>query len=293
MKLSLLHGAAGALAAIALLSATPAFSAGFDLKDVSVNADAAALVPKDVKAAGSFSVASDASYPPFEYFAEDNTTMIGYDIDVSDAIAATLGLKATHVNATFGSILPGLASGKYDMALSAFGITEDRKKVVDFVGPYFDGGTGLAVAAGNPLKLTMDPMALCGHRISGQAGSFQVDKFLPKMSKDCVAAGKDAIDIKVYRSQNEANLALISGRVDGVLADSAPLAYQGKLAKDRFELAPGPDFDPTPFGIAIPKDSALEPAVQAGLKVIIADGTLDKILKKWGLSDSWMTAAGE
>lgn len=292
MKLSILYRVAGALAGITLMSATPAVSDDFDLANVSMNTEAAALVPEDFKAKGIITVASDASYPPFEYFADDNTTMIGYDIDVSDAIAATLGLTVEHVNASFGSILPGLASGKYDVALSAFGITEDRKKVVDFIGPYFDGGTGLAVAAGNPQDLTMDPMALCGHPISGQAGSFQVDKFLPKMSKDCVAAGKDAIDIKIYRSQNEANLALTSGRVDGVLADSAPLAYQGKLADGRFELAPGEDFDPTPFGIAMPKGSALEPAVEAGLDAIIADGTLDKILKKWGLSDSWMTSAG-
>lgn len=57
----------------------------------------------------------DASYPPFEAFDADNKTIIGFDADLSDAIAAKLGVKAEHVNAGFDSILVGLAAGKYDI----------------------------------------------------------------------------------------------------------------------------------------------------------------------------------
>ena len=65
------------------------------------------------------------------------------------------GLEVEHVPATFDTILPGLASGKYDLGMSTFSVTEERRKVVDFV-PYLQGGTGLAVAPGNPQGLSVD-----------------------------------------------------------------------------------------------------------------------------------------
>lgn len=256
---------------------------------VPLNSANAALVPADIKARGSVTVASDASYAPFEYFAKDEKTIVGYDIDVSDAIGATLGLKINHVNATFSSILPGLAAGKYDFAMSAFGITAKREKVVDFVGPYFEGGSGLAVATGNPLHLKLAPLALCGHRVGGEAGSIQVVTYLPEMSKDCTSAGKQAITIKIYKTQNQANLSLTSGRIDGVLADDGPLRYQADLSQGRFELAPG-SYKPVPFGIAMPRKSPLTPAIDAALQTIKSDGTLQKILEKWDMPTDWLTA---
>ncbi len=259
--------------------------------NVPVNSKDAALVPASIKAAGTVTVASDATYAPFEYYAKDDKTMIGYDVDVSNAIAATLGLKVRHVNVTFSAILPGLAAHRYDFAMSGFGITTKRKKVVDFIGPYFVGGSGLAVAKGNPLHLKLTPLAMCGHAIGGEAGSIQVGTYLPNMSGQCAKAGKKPITIKIFKTQNEANLALTSGRVDGVLADTAPLVYQAHLSNGRFELAPG-SYKPVPFGIALPKNSALKPALQAAFKTIKADGTLEKILKKWGMPMGWLTAAG-
>lgn len=284
-----------ALAATGLLFSASTFAAADTAADnwsVSVNDQAASLVPDNIRERGYITVASGTAYPPFEYFAKDNETMIGYDIDVSDALAAVLDLKAKHQPVKFSGIIPGLAAGKYDMAMSAFGITEERKKVVDFVGPYVMGGTGLAVEKGNPLDLSMDQKALCGHVIGGLQGTYQVNLYLPAMSKDCEAQGSEPITIKIYKTQSAANLALISGRIEGVLADSAPLAYQGMLAEGRFALAPGPNYKPVPFGIAMPKDSKLKPAIEAALKILKDNGVLAKILGKWGMADSWLDNAG-
>jgi ABC-type amino acid transport substrate-binding protein len=79
-------------------------------------AASAMVVPDAVKAKGSISFAMDASYPPFEAFDTDNKTIIGFDADLSDAIAAKLGVKAEHVNAGFDSILVGLAAGSTTLA---------------------------------------------------------------------------------------------------------------------------------------------------------------------------------
>jgi polar amino acid transport system substrate-binding protein len=80
-----------------------------------------------------------------EYVDTDNKTMIGWDIELGDELAAVLGLKAEHVAATFDTILPGLTSDKYNLGMSSFSITEERKKSADFV-PSLAGGTGIAVA---------------------------------------------------------------------------------------------------------------------------------------------------
>ncbi len=245
-----------------------------------VNKEAAALVPQNIRQKGVIVMATDATYAPFEYFSKDNK-IIGYDVDVSNALGAVLGLKVKHVNVKFASIIPGVMAGKYDFSMSAFSITPKRKKVVDFVGPYEMSGSSLEVPKGNPNKLSMDVMTMCGHAVGAEAGTTQSDDFLPEMSKACTDAGKKPITIKTYANQNEANLAMMSGRIVGVLADSGPAAYQARLSKGRFELAPGPSYKPAPYGIVLPKNSPLEPAMKAALAVIKKDGTLDKLKAKW------------
>lgn len=245
---------------------------------------AAELVPEEVKAKGTLRVAMDASYAPFEYFAKDNSTIIGVDADLSKALGTKMGLKVKDVNAGFDTILAGIGSGKFDMGMSAFSVTPSRAKSVDFV-VYLVGGTGIAVPAGNPQNLTMDPDELCGHTIAGQKGSIQGLDYLPAFSKDCKAAGNEPIKIQLYPSQNEANLAVSSGRADAVIADSISMSYQAKLSGGALELAPGKDYDPTLTGVALPNDSELAPAVAKAMDELVKDGTMQKIMDRWGIPD--------
>ncbi|HET8594342.1 MAG TPA: ABC transporter substrate-binding protein [Intrasporangium sp.] len=242
------------------------------------------LVPEAVKAKGELTFAMDASYAPFEYFDTDNTTIIGFDADLSKALAAKMGLTAKDVNTGFDTILVGLTSGKHDVGMSAFSATAERAKTVDFV-VYGAGGSGIAVKTGNPKGLTMDPAKFCGHTISAQKGSLQGIDFLPKFSKQCTDAGKPAITIALYPSQNEANLAVASGRADAVLADSVSMAYQAQQSKGAFELAPGPDFDPTNIAVALPNDSPLVPAISEALKELDKDGVVATLAAKWGIPE--------
>lgn len=246
---------------------------------------AAALVPEAIQQKGTITVAMDASYPPFQYFEDDNETIIGFDVDLSNALAAKLGLDAKQVNAGFDTILPGLAAGKYDLGESAFSVTPERAETVDFV-TYMQAGSSIAVSKGNPLGLEMDPAALCGRRVAAQKGSTQGLTHLPKISKQCTGAGDKAVDIRLYPSQNDANLALTSGRVDAVMADSFAVAYASQLANGAFELAPGADYDPEPIGIALPKGSELKPAIEAALEAVIESGEYDQLLDKWGFPES-------
>ena len=247
-----------------------------------VDPAAAALLPADVKANGVLKVATDPTYPPYELYAADNKTVVGFDADLAAAIGQVLGLKVEMVPATFDTILPGIASQKYDVGMSAFSITPERQQNADFVA-YQVNGSGLAVPPKNPKNLSLDAMTLCGTKIAGQKGSTQGIQMLPDFSKQCTDAGKKAIDIQLFPSQSEANLALVSGRVDGVAADSISMAYQGKLANGTFEIAAGKDYEPVPTAVALPKDSPLTPAIAAAVKSLINGPTYAALFAKWGM----------
>lgn len=245
---------------------------------------AAKLVPTAIRARHTLRIASDASYPPFEFFAADNKTIVGFDVDLSKAIAQKLGLRPENVNAGFDTILTGINSGRYEIGISDFDITPERAKSVDFV-TYLVGGSGIAVATGNPLKMRMEPATFCGRTVAAQKGSVQGLTMLPSFSKACTKQHKKPVTIQLYPSQNEANLAVSSGRADAVLANTVPLKYSADHSNGTITLAPGPDYEPSQTGVAIRKDAGLTPAVAAALKEIVADGTFDKIMKKWGIPD--------
>jgi polar amino acid transport system substrate-binding protein len=257
---------------------------------VATNESARGLLPENYRTAGALRAAPDPTYAPFEYFDTDNKTMIGWDVDFTDAVGAALGLKIEHVPASFDTILPGLASGKYDMAASFFSVTPEREKIVDFV-QYINSGSGVAVLAGNPKKITMDPLTMCGKAIGAQKGSIQSMEILPAFSAKCVEAGNSAIDIQSFPGQSDANLALVSGRVDGVVADSVTLSYQGKHANGKFILAEGQDYNPEPIGLALNKGSGLEAAVTEAVRDVLNSGHYPAISEKWGVPASVLVTA--
>jgi polar amino acid transport system substrate-binding protein len=249
------------------------------------SADTSISVPAAIKSKGTLRVATDPSYAPNEFFDTDNKTIIGMDVDLAKAIGQTLGLEVSVVKQDFAGIIPGLASGKYDLSLSSFTDNREREKTVNFV-TYFIVGTSLMVKSGNPEKLT--PGTLCGKKVAVEKGTVQEDPDIPNRSKTCKSAGKAAITPLVYPDQSGANLALSSGRADAVLADSPVADYAAKQSGGQFEIT-GRSYDTAPYGIAVPKTNGLtEPVLQA-VKKVMADGIYTAILKKWGIADGAIT----
>lgn len=238
---------------------------------------AAALVPANVKQAGQLKVATGSGYPPFEFYGADNKTLNGVDPEIMQAVGATLGLQVAFSDLKFDAVIPGLQSKRYDVAAIAMSITPVRNKAVDFVS-YFKGGTTLIVKAGNPSKLTLD--TLCGHKLAVQKGTVYADDYVPEFNKACTDAGNKEISVDVYPDQPQATLALSSGRAEASMSDYGPLAYVAQQAKGQFEVLQE-NYKPSLYGLALPKGSPLAPAIQAGLKKIVADGSYAKILAKW------------
>jgi polar amino acid transport system substrate-binding protein len=235
-----------------------------------------ALVPADVKAKGEITVGTDPTYAPSEFLGDDGKTIIGLDPDLGAALSTVTGVKFKFVKASFDAILPGLSSKKYDAGMSSFTDTKEREQEFDFV-TYFVAGSSFFVKAsdGPAINALAD---LCGHKVAVEKGTTQQDDSTAQAKK----CGGNKLDVQVYPDQNGANQALISGRADVGLADSPIAEYQVKQANGQFKLS-GQAYGTAPYGIALPKGSKLAPALVEGLKKIIADGSYEKVLKKWGV----------
>lgn len=250
------------------------------------NAAAVSKVPAAIMSKGSLSVAADASYAPDEFLAADGTTVQGMDADLAQAIGKELGLTVKVENITFDSIIPGLVDGRYDLGMSSFTDTKAREQQVNFV-TYFSAGTSFfEKSAGGPAVTGLD--SLCGLKVSVESGTTE-ESDAKGQSKTCTTAGKAAVDVESFNTQNEANLALSSGRADVSMADSPVAAYQVKQSNGAFKLV-GTPYGTAPYGIAVPKqDGTLDLAVQDALTALISDGTYSQILTKWGLTSGGIT----
>jgi len=262
-------------------STTTAASAGGG-----ANAAVAKLVPAALKSKGTITVAADASYAPNEFIGSDGHTVVGMDADLSKALAQVMGLKANVVNATFDTIIPGLASGKYDMGASSFTDTKEREKTVDFVDYFIAGESFITKASGGA---TISSIAdICGKSVAVEKGTTE-ETDAGTQSKKCTSSGKPAVKVLSFADQNAANLALSSGRADLGFLDSPIAEYQVKQSGGQFKLV-GSSYANAPYGLALPKGSSA-PAVLAALKVLMQNGTYSSILSHWGLTSGAIPAA--
>lgn len=278
--------ALGALALAALLALTACGGSAEAEKPATTDSGAPlfAKLPEKIQSAGTIKVASNVEYPPFESFDTDGTTVVGIDREIADALEKQLGVTMGFDNIAFDAIIPGLASARYDMAMSAMSDTVERQKQVNFL-DYFSAGGGVMTSSANAEKLkTLDD--LCGAHVGIVKGTTE-DADAAEASKKCEEAGKPKLEVTIFAGQNQAVLALQSNRVDAFLVDSTSGSVVATESKGA--LAMGERYQDLAFGIVFPKDQEqLMGAVQQGLEAIKADGTYDKILAKYNMADHTM-----
>jgi len=246
----------------------------------SVDEALAAKVPDTVKSDGKLVIGTDSSYPPNEFLDTDGKTVVGWEVDLFNAIAAKLGLKTEWQSAVFDAIIPGIESGKYEMGVSSFFITDDRKKQADMVS-YYNVGTQWLTKKGNPNGI--QPDAACGKKVAVQTNTAQDTDDLAKRQEKCKSEGKPAITVDRYQRQDQATASVVSGKDDATLADSPVMAYAVKQTNGQLELL-GDAYDTYFYGSVMKQGQAeFAQAVADAVKALIADGTYKTILDKWGV----------
>lgn len=212
-------------------------------------------------------VGTDATFPPMEFV--DNGKRTGFDIELMEAIAKNMGKQIEWVDIDFKGLIPGLMSKRFDMAVSAIYITDERKKVVDFTDPYYAGGLVVMVKDNNAaIKKLTD---LDGKKVSVQVGtksvSYLAEKF-PKVQR-----------VEVEKNQEMFNLVDI-GRADAAVTGK-PAAYQYVRTRGGLRVLEE-QLTTEEYGMALRKDTPeLTKAVNASIAKLKADGTYAAIVKKW------------
>ena len=246
------------------------------------------MLPAKIRDAGKITIGSELDFPPFEYMKTGTNTLVGFDVDVANAIGEKLGVKMDFVNANFSGLVAGVQAGRYDAAMSALADTADREKIVNFVN-YGIASAGLLVQPGNPLNIK-SLADMCGHSVAVQAGSVPAVPTTQAQSAACVKAGKPAIDMQTLQSGSDIYLALASKRVDIGFAGGPDAQYFLAQKPGAFDIVTSSKIVTGAFGIAVAKDNMeLANALKAGMQAIIDDGSYAKIIAAWKLSTVGVT----
>ncbi len=214
-------------------------------------------------------IATDATWPPFEYVDEQTMDIVGFDIDLIKAIADEAGLDIEILNVAWDPLLAGIAQCQYDAAISAMTITEERKEAMLFSNPYFEAGQLVTVEYDNTdIKSKED---LGGKTVGAQigtTGSFEVEKI----------AGAT---LKTYDDIGLAMQDLMNGQIDAVIADN-PLAMGYANANPDKLKTVGAVFTSEYYGIAVCKSKPeLLDRINEGLAKVKAEGLIDELILKW------------
>ncbi|MER7534461.1 ABC transporter substrate-binding protein [Streptomyces sp. NPDC097704] len=248
---------------------------------VKKNEAAAKLLPADVRRRGNLTLASSVATPPSSAYLPDGRTVVGVDADFSAAVAKALGLELKREVVGFEAILPALDSGKYDVGTGNFGVTDERRKTIDFV-TYVNDGQGFAARADSTLKAVTDLTQLCGLKVAVNAGT-TFERTLEKNKDRCARAGKPAYEVNVYSEAGAIWMSLQQGRSDVVMNTINGVRYAVTQQKNVKFLN---EYRRLDVGFAFKKGTPLAPAFQAAVNGLKADGTYDRILKKWGVTGS-------
>ncbi|WP_099024455.1 ABC transporter substrate-binding protein [Mycolicibacterium palauense] len=233
-------------------------------------------VPEEIKSSGKLVVGVNIPYAPNE-FKDPEGKIVGFDVDLMNAIAATLGLTPDYREADFAKIIPAIQGGTFNVGMSSFTDTKEREKSVDFV-TYFSAGTLWAQPAGGEV----DPNDACGKKVAVQATTYQETDELPAKSTACTDAGKPAIEIISFDSQDAATNAVVLGQADAMSADSPVTLYAIKQSNGKLEQA-GEVFDAAPYGWPVAKGSPLATSLQKALEHLIETGDYKTIASNWGV----------
>ena len=222
-------------------------------------------------------IGTEGAYPPFNYMSPDGK-IVGFDVDIAMALCEQMKVECTLVQQDWDGMIPALLAKKFDAIFASMSITDERKQKVEFSNKYYQTPARFVAKKGANLDISKE--GLTGKKIGVQRAtthdSFLTDNF------------GDAVEVVRYASQDEANLDLVSGRIDLILADWVTLS-ESLLKTDQgkdFEFV-GPSYsDPKWFGygvgVALRKsDTDLRDKFNAAIEAIRADGTWDKIAAKY------------
>lgn len=216
-------------------------------------------------------IGSDTTYPPLETVEEATGQIVGFDVDVMNAICERINCKAEFVTTAWDGIFAALAQGEFDLVVSGVSITDERQKVMDFSEPYLVVSQAILLRV-DDAALTVDDFKQ-GRLLSAQTATTNA-----QLAEELV--GRE--NVRLYDTFAAAVLALQNADVDGVIIDgTSAAAYEQEFAGELTIGITGLQSDP--LGLVFQKGSPMVDDFNEGIAMIRADGTWDQLVAKyWG-----------
>ncbi|WP_265975335.1 transporter substrate-binding domain-containing protein [Brucella intermedia] len=243
-------------------------------------------------------VASEASFPPWNLTKADGT-LDGYEAELLNYFCDHLKIKCKMVTQSFDGIIPGLLAGKFDAAMSGMSVTEKRQETIAFSEAYGSTDQQFVILSSSPLAdLPLKDKVFS--LTNDEAGTVEALKGLEPLIKGktigvqsaSIAASflnkylKDVVNVREYKSTDQHDLDLKTGRIDLTLAS---IAYQTTVSKkpgnDQFILV-GPRLQGGILGNGVAvglrkEDTKLKAMFDEAIEAAKADGTMKKLSEKW------------
>lgn len=238
--------------------------------------DAAGADSKTVKP-GVLMVAAEIGYPPMEYFDEDGSTPIGFDIEFATALAEEMGLELEIVDTAWDGIFAGVTTDKYDVVISCVSWTEGRNEEYNLSKTYVANAPVIVVPNDSDIADISD--------LAGKSVAVQMETTADYLIQDQIAAGLDT-DLRQYEKVINAFDEIKAGRVDAVCTDSVVAAYYLGDEASNYKTVWQSD-EKEPICMCFKKgNDALQADCEAALDALRANGKLDEIaIKYFGTTD--------
>ncbi|CAE6862732.1 Putative ABC transporter arginine-binding protein 2 [Paraburkholderia aspalathi] len=255
-----------AMSAFAIVCACAAGAAHAQVSKTIINA---ATVPK---------------YPPFEFRDPASNKLIGFDVDIVDALAAKMGAKVNWVESSFDQLISSITTKRVDVIVAGMNDLPERRANVSFL-DYLQSNTVFFTLRPNLTRFpTMD--LLCGQRVATARRTVWPEAITKWSDEHCVKAGKPAVNIVGTDGSPDTRLQLNQGRADAAVQGAETIVYQNSVENNRYAVV-GTPFMVQQMGLGFDKkDPQFGEALKKALAALIADGTYQKLVSKWGLNDS-------
>lgn len=229
---------------------------------------------------GVLTVGMEIAYPPFESY--DGDDVVGFDPDVSEALAERLGLEVDYFDTRFPNLILGLNSGRFDTIISGMYILPDRTKQADSI-PYAKTGAAIMVLADSSVQ-PKEPEDLCGLTVGLQQGTSWVAK-LNKLSDDyCEPNGKGAVQVREYPTSSETSQALLSGNIQAHMEIVSASNAIADKSRGRITISSDHALYPETLGIYVKKgNQPLYDALKDAVEAFKATDEYRALLKKYDL----------
>ncbi|MDX2289203.1 MAG: ABC transporter substrate-binding protein [Hyphomicrobiaceae bacterium] len=246
---------------------------------VPVIAEPVPQLPERIRAAGTLVIGTYPNYPPIVYKNPHTMQLIGFDIELGEAIAAELGLRVEWSEVSFAQMIPSLKTGRIDMVMAFMADTPKRRATLDFV-DYLRSEAVVLVRKNESMVGGLDD--LCGKRVGASRSTTWPADLAAWSAQACEGKGRPPVDVVGTEGSFDARMQVKMGRLDGALLGSETIGYFDMMTPSVFRPVGAP-FAPRLVGMPFlktPEGTALRDCVKRALDGLQASGVYDRLVAK-------------